>query len=68
MRAHSYGNYISRNRDEFELAAVADIVPHKLNGYADEFHVPATARWRQRIAARDQIIGLADKLVALATH
>ena len=44
-RAHSYGSYISQNRDEFELAAVADIVPDKLNGYADEYRVPTAARY-----------------------
>ncbi|MCY4110248.1 MAG: Gfo/Idh/MocA family oxidoreductase [Chloroflexi bacterium] len=44
-RAHSYGSYISENQDEFELAAVADIVPDKLNGYADEYQVPASARY-----------------------
>ena len=44
-RAHSYGNYISQNQEQFELAAVADIVTDKLDNYADEFHVPATARY-----------------------
>ena len=60
-RAHSYGNYISRNGEDFELAAVADLIPDKLNSYAEDFHVPATARY----SSVDELLDRGPELDAL---
>ncbi len=60
-RAHSYGNYISRNGEDFELAAVADLIPDKLNSYAEDFHVPTTARY----SSVDELLDRGPELDAL---
>ena len=45
QRARFYGNYISQNGEEFDLAAVADVIPANLRSYADEFDLPANSTY-----------------------